>query len=141
MSPIIAGRFDLERDARRAVEGLKRQGFAQDDVTAFPIEPPAAHMPRSLQPGRSFRAREETPHTIRTRPPRGAGTLVAVRAAEYAKRLIAVNVLQAYGARDVERTDGTWTAGEWIDFDPSIPPRLVDAPVACEQWISRRESS
>ena len=65
MSPIIAGRFDLERDARRAVEGLKRQGFAQDDVTAFPIEPPAAHMPRSLQPGRSFRAREETPHTIR----------------------------------------------------------------------------
>ena len=140
MSPIIAGRFDLERDAQRAVEGLKRQGFAQDDVTAIPIEPPAARAPRSLQPAGSFPAREETLRTIRTRP-RGAGTLVAVRAAEYAKRLIAVNVLQAYGARDVERTDGTWMAGEWIDFDPSIPPRLVDPPAACEQWISRRESS
>lgn len=139
MSPIIAGRFDLQRDAERAVEGLKRQGFAQDDVTAFPIEPPAARAPSSLQPGGSFAAREETLRIIRARAPRGAGTLVAVRAAEYAKRLIAVNVLQAYGARDVERTDGTWTAGEWIDFDPSIPPRLVDPPVACEQWISRRE--
>ena len=39
MSPIIAGRFALERDAQRALEGLRHQGFGPDDVTAFSVEP------------------------------------------------------------------------------------------------------
>jgi hypothetical protein len=54
--------------------------------------------------------------------------LVAVRAVEFAKRVAAVNVLRAEGARDIERADGTWQAGEWIDFDPLKPPLLVDLP-------------
>jgi len=158
MSPIIAGHFALERDAQRAVEGLRRQGFAQDDVTCIAVNPLAQSArdsprsecdPASVESGefgqsvgtlaRRSAAGEATVCVLHSRPRRRAGTLVAVRAAEYAKRLIAVNVLQAYGARDVERADGTWIAGRWIDFDPSIPPRLVDPPVACEQWISRRE--
>ena len=48
--------------------------------------------------------------------------------------------VMAQSARDVERADGTWIAGKWIDFDPFTPPRLVDPPAACERWISRRES-
>jgi hypothetical protein len=56
------------------------------------------------------------------------GVLVAVRAVEFAKRVAAVNVLRAKGAQDIERADGTWQAGEWIDFDPSKPPLLVDLP-------------
>ena len=161
MSPIIAGRFALERDAQRALDGLRHQGFAPDDLTAFFVEPQvtrAKHSPRNEREsvdehagafGQAIEAatRSDTAQAAAQRssqvrplrPLRQAGTLVAVRAAEYAKRLIAVNVLQAYGARDVERADGTWIAGKWIDFDPLIPPRLVDPPAACERWISRRE--
>jgi len=161
MSPIIAGRFALEGDAQRALEGLRHQGFGPDDVTAFSVEPlvpRARHSSRNEreavdvhagafgQPIESVKTRNGSEETARStqlrqlRPPRQAGMLVAVRAAEYAKRLVAVNVLQAYGARDVERADGTWIAGKWIDFDPFTPPRLVDPPAACERWISRRES-
>ena len=39
-----------------------------------------------------------------------------------------VNVLRAEGAQDIERADGTWQAGQWIDFDPLKPPLLVDLP-------------
>ena len=52
MAPIIAGRFALERDAQRALEGLRHQGFAPDDVTAFFVEPQA---PRAKQPPRNER--------------------------------------------------------------------------------------
>ncbi len=59
---------------------------------------------------------------------RSGGILVAVRAVEFAKRVGAVNVLRAEGAHDIERADGTWQAGQWIDFDPLKPPLLVDLP-------------
>ena len=59
---------------------------------------------------------------------RSSGIFVAVRAVEFAKRVAAVNVLGANGAQDIERADGTWQAGQWIDFDPLKPPLLVDLP-------------
>jgi hypothetical protein len=61
-------------------------------------------------------------------PARAGGILVAARAVEFAKRVAAVNVLRAEGAHDIERADGTWQAGQWIDFDPLKPPLLVDLP-------------
>jgi hypothetical protein len=63
-------------------------------------------------------------------PARSGGMFVAVRAAEFAKRVDAVNILRAEGAHDVERSDGTWQAGQWIDFDPLKPPLLVDLPAS-----------
>jgi hypothetical protein len=63
-----------------------------------------------------------------TAPVRSGGMLVAVRAVEFAKRVGAVNVLRAEGAHHIERADGTWQAGQWIDFDPLKPPLLVDLP-------------
>jgi hypothetical protein len=59
---------------------------------------------------------------------RSSGIFVAVRAVEFAKRVAAVNALRAKGAQDIERADGTWQAGQWIDFDPLKPPLLVDLP-------------
>ena len=59
---------------------------------------------------------------------RSSGIFVAVRAVAFAKRVAAVNVLGANGAQDIERADGTWQAGQWIDFDPLKPPLLVDLP-------------
>jgi hypothetical protein len=59
---------------------------------------------------------------------RPAGFMVAVRAPEYARRVVAANVLQSMGANDVERADGTWQTGKWVDFDPLQAPKLVDLP-------------
>ena len=59
---------------------------------------------------------------------RPAGFIVAARAPEYARRVIAANVLESMGAKDVERADGTWQMGKWVDFDPLQSPKLVDPP-------------
>jgi len=105
MTPIIAGRFDQEGQAQAAVAALYRGGFDSDDVTVLFVDPPPQ---RSTYPI--------------------GGILVAVRALEFAKRVAAVNALRAKGAQDIERADGTWQAGQWIDFDPLKPPLLVDLP-------------
>ena len=113
MTPIIAGRFEQKSQAEAAVAALRRGGFGADDVTLF------------------FGDTEEKTAAAKSDEPvvpvRFA-VLVAVRAVEFAQRVAAVNVLRAEGARDIERADGTWQAGEWIDFDPLKPPFLVDLP-------------
>ncbi len=113
MTPIIAGRFEQESQAEAAVAALRRGGFGADDVTVFfgDMEEKTA-------------AAKSDEHVAHLR----SGVLVAVRAVEFAKRVAAVNVLRAEGAQDIERADGTWQAGEWIDFDPLKPPLLVDLP-------------
>jgi hypothetical protein len=70
-------------------------------------------------------------------PARSAGLLVAVRAGEFPKRVDAVNILRTVGARDIERADGTWQAGQWIDFDPLKPPLLVDLPASKEVRLQK----
>lgn len=186
MTPIIAGRFEQERSAQRALEGLRRQGFAAEDVSAFLVGSSGQYATRRMggdcdaragatqvraaalegaavgaavglrlglaagaaadSVGEAATAKDPeddaapaSPRPWRaTQPARRGRMLVAVRAPEYAKRLIAVNVLLAYGARDVERADGSWVGGRWVDFDPLKSPRLVDLPAASERWIRRR---
>ena len=36
-----------------------------------------------------------------------------------------VRILETAGAQQVERAEGTWVDGEWVDFDPVSRPRLV----------------
>ncbi|MGH8852043.1 MAG: hypothetical protein ACREYD_13720 [Casimicrobiaceae bacterium] len=69
---------------------------------------------------------------------RRAGFIVAARAPEYARRVIAANVLQSIGANDVERADGTWQMGKWVDFDPLQAPKLVDLPAAGRRSAQRQ---
>jgi hypothetical protein len=112
MTPIIAGRFEQESRAKAAAAALRRGGFGADDVTVF-----------------SGDVEEKTAAAESNEPvPVRSCVVVAVRAVEFAKRVAAVNVLRAEGAQDIERADGTWQAGEWIDFDPLKPPLLVDLP-------------
>ena len=66
---------------------------------------------------------------------RPAGFIVAARTPEYARRVVAANILQSVGAKDVERADGTWRMGKWVDFDPLQSPKLIDAP-ASDRGIS-----
>jgi hypothetical protein len=68
---------------------------------------------------------------------RAAGFVVAARAPEYARRVIAANVLQAAGAKDVERADGTRQMGKWVDFDPLQAPKLVDLPASDRRAAQR----
>lgn len=70
---------------------------------------------------------------------RRAGVIVAVRADEGDEA--ALRVLRAEGALDIERAEGEWRDGSWVDFDPLKPPQLVDArqpaPVAAGTQNSR----
>lgn len=68
---------------------------------------------------------------------RPAGFIVAARAPEYATRVMAANVLQAAGAKDIERADGTWQMGKWVDFDPLQSPKLVDPP-SSDRGVAQR---
>ena len=67
-------------------------------------------------------AREEL---RRSRPPRKSGMLVAVSAPASVQQDAAIRILRAHGATDIERPEGTIVAGNWIDFNPLTPLRLV----------------
>jgi hypothetical protein len=57
---------------------------------------------------------------------RKAGLLVAVAAHNAREEERAVSVLRSLQACDIERAEGTITNGDWVDFDPLLPPTLVD---------------
>ena len=52
---------------------------------------------------------------------RPAGQMVAVRVDRPGTEPRAVETLTRYGAREIERTEGAWRAGDWKDFDPRVP--------------------
>ncbi|HET7597065.1 MAG TPA: hypothetical protein VFK15_09045 [Burkholderiales bacterium] len=63
-----------------------------------------------------------------TKPePRRAGMVVAIRVSDPASEARATEVLQRYGARDIERAEGTWRNGKWEDFDPLSTPQRIEA--------------
>ncbi|TMH08359.1 MAG: glycine zipper family protein [Betaproteobacteria bacterium] len=199
MTPIIAGRFETQTEAEHSVNALKREGFTEQDITMFYVNPPGQHgtFPiggdREASPGATQAhggaiqgaavgtavglgvgmavtplagpaaaivgasagayagslvgalgsmeekpARDEiepeaesiSPQPVAelVKPVRAAGMMVAIRAPEFARRVAAANALRAAGARDIERADGTWHDGQWIDFDPLKSPLLVDLP-------------
>ena len=70
-------------------------------------------------------AMDKRTHKNEMRP---AENLVAVNADAgplSGQQLIAL--FEECGAQQVERTEGTWTNGEWSDFDPVSRPQLVSA--------------
>ncbi|MDX3907261.1 MAG: hypothetical protein QHC78_16345 [Pigmentiphaga sp.] len=56
---------------------------------------------------------------------RRAGVLAAVHVTE-ASEAAAAQVLRECGGMDVERAQGHWRDGDWVDFDPVAPPVLSD---------------
>lgn len=57
---------------------------------------------------------------------RHAGMLVAVNVTPDRTEGDVIAALRGAGGVDVERTEGTWTDGDWADFDPTRPPHLID---------------
>lgn len=61
----------------------------------------------------------------RSKLPRRSGMLVAVSALASAQQDAAIRILRAHGATDIDRAEGTFTAGQWSDFNPLTPVTLV----------------
>jgi hypothetical protein len=57
-----------------------------------------------------------------TRP---AGIMVAVNTEFEEDEEVAVDLMRQKGARMVERADGSWHNGRWVDFDPVKPPHVI----------------
>lgn len=57
---------------------------------------------------------------------RSAGMMLAVRVANADNTQRIVERLRQQGAADIEKAKGKWMNGDWVDFDPAAPPRLVD---------------
>ena len=62
--------------------------------------------------------------------PRPAGVMVAVNADAREDRERAIAVLHEHGARMIERADGAWRNGKWVDFDPVRPPEVLESQLA-----------
>ena len=61
---------------------------------------------------------------------RPAGVMVAVNADSAQDKDVAVSVLHDHGARMIERAEGAWRDGKWVDFDPVRPPDVLESQVA-----------
>jgi hypothetical protein len=61
-------------------------------------------------------------------PGRPGGEMVAVRVLNDEAERTAIEVLRGHGAQDIERHEGEWRNGQWVDFDPVAPPATIDAP-------------
>ena len=61
---------------------------------------------------------------------RPAGVMVAVNADTFDDKDVAIGVLHDHGARMIERADGAWRDGKWVDFDPVRPPNVLESQVA-----------
>ena len=56
---------------------------------------------------------------------RPAGIVVAVKIESSKAEQSAISILQTYGAIHVEKAEGQWNDGDWIDFDPLSAPVMV----------------
>jgi hypothetical protein len=142
MPNIVAGRFEQEEDAAAAVAVLLHHGFPRDRVASFFLNRPGQHATfpiggdRVASPGAKAagvgayvgaltgalakmedRRSESGPGADGVRR---AGFIVAVYAPETRQQASAMEVLRIV---DIDRADGHWRDGEWIDFDPLRPPR------------------
>lgn len=75
-----------------------------------------------LESGRKDRATVEHPVE------RPAGQMIAIRVDQPGAEPRAIATLERHGARDIERTEGEWRAGDWKDFDPRIPAKSGGKP-------------
>ncbi|MDX1377044.1 MAG: hypothetical protein R3357_15870 [Burkholderiales bacterium] len=57
---------------------------------------------------------------------RKAGPLVAAEVGDHEQQFAAAcDVLAGYDAFEIEQADGTIRDGDWVDFDPRLPPRII----------------
>jgi hypothetical protein len=67
---------------------------------------------------------DESPDANRPHEHR-AGMMIAVAVDDEGLRRRAVDILRALGVVDIEVAEGTIANGDWVDFDPLMPPRFI----------------
>lgn len=153
MPNIVAGSFEDQNLADRAVHALRAAGFGADSIMTFSLDararrgsrPPlgSTSVPAGTAGGGMHRAAGrgfDSDAGDADHPPpaeRTAGVMLAVHAPEPSDQECALRMLVTEGARDLETADGTWCDGRWVDFDPIGPPMSVDQAEA-HRWRSRR---
>lgn len=60
---------------------------------------------------------------------RPAGVVIAVRVEDAGDEGRVIEVLKAENASHIEKAEGVWRNGQWEDFDPVEPPRLLQQDV------------
>lgn len=58
--------------------------------------------------------------------PRSAGIICSVRISNPVTENRVIDTLRDGGAADIERADGEWNNGDWVDFNPVAAPHLVE---------------
>ena len=56
-------------------------------------------------------------------------TVLAVNADSAEDEELAIDLLRDRGAQMIERADGAWHDGKWVDFDPVRPPDIIESRV------------
>ena len=74
-----------------------------------------------------------------TREPRPAGVMVAVNVESAEDQEVAVDLLRDGNARMIERADGSWRDGKWVDFDPVSLPNVVETREAEDDTHARAD--
>lgn len=59
---------------------------------------------------------------------RSSGMMVAVKLSPDVPEDRLLQVFRSHGAIEIERAEGEWRDGEWVDFDPRRSPRLIGTP-------------
>ncbi len=185
MASIVAGTFDTEAEAERALAELRQAGVGAGDLDTFDVSPPGRHdtlplggdeqadpeakgggmgaitgavvgtavgivaglaaapligpaaIAGGLAAGAYVGSMAGAVNTMgdhagtgpRLRP---AGVLVAVHTASAGAVDVgtAIDRLRSCGARMIERATGAWQNGKWTDFDPVLPPDVIEAHAA-----------
>jgi outer membrane lipoprotein SlyB len=71
---------------------------------------------------------------------RPAGVMVAVRIESGGAEQSAIATLQAQGAIHVEKAEGEWREGKWIDFNPVSVPVILDTSEPAGESATRKEN-
>lgn len=131
----VGGDEDADPQAHRAHEGAVAgaaagAGLGLAAIAAGPLGV-AALAGAGAYVGALAGAVNATDHASTRRPlRRPAGVIVAVHVGDSGRDDDAIRLLEATGAEGIERADGTWRDGDWIDFDPLAVPQLVRGGVS-----------
>lgn len=68
---------------------------------------------------------EEGESTNNAPPPRPAGLILAIRIGRANDAQEVIECLRRFGASGIEKAEGTWENGNWVDFDPVSSPQLI----------------
>jgi len=72
---------------------------------------------------------------------RPAGVMVAVRTESGSAEQSAISTLHAQGAIHIEKAEGQWRDGKWIDFNPVSAPAIVNANESASESTRKERKS